>query len=49
MATTLPKGIRRFIRDEKARIRHTTADQKEQQKLIIQLKEKLNKPVKSAE
>ena len=40
MAKKLPKGIRKFIRDEKARLRREVTDLKEQQKLIEELKKK---------
>jgi hypothetical protein len=40
MARKLPKGIRKFIRSEKARIRRLVMDTKEQQKQIEELKKK---------
>lgn len=36
----LPKGIRKFIRKEKARIRRQVLDEKEQERLIEQLYQK---------
>ena len=39
----LPKSVRKFIREEKARIRRQVLDLKEQEKLISQLYEKLLK------
>ena len=38
-----PKGLRKFIRKEKARIRREVLDLKEQEKLISQLYQKLFK------
>jgi len=40
MAKKLSKSIRKFIREEKARIRRQVLDIKEQQKLIEELKKK---------
>jgi len=42
-----PKGLRKFIRKEKARIRREVLDLKEQEKLISQLYQKLFKPSKT--
>ena len=39
----LPKSVRKFIREEKARIRRQVLDLKDQEKLISQLYEKLLK------
>ncbi|GEM_PF-1081931 len=47
MATKLPKGIRRHIREEKARIRRQVMDVKEQEKLIVELKSKFIKKNKT--
>jgi len=40
MARKLPKGIKKHIRQEKARIRKQVMDAKEQKKLIAELKSK---------
>lgn len=43
MAAYLPKGVRRFIRNEKARIRRQVADSKVQLDLIQALKKRFSK------
>jgi len=43
MAKKLPKSLRKFIREEKARIRREVLDTKEQEKLISELYQKLFK------
>ncbi len=48
MATFLSKGVRRFVREEKARIRRQVTDAKEQLKLIEELKQKFSKKTKVA-
>lgn len=40
MAKKLPKGIRKHIREEKARIRREVLDAKEREKSIAELKSK---------
>lgn len=42
MKKRLPKGLRKFIRQEKARIRREVLDFQEQQKLINELYERLS-------
>ena len=39
----LPKSVRKFIREEKARIRRQVLDLKEQEKLIKQIYEKFKR------
>jgi len=41
MKKKLPKSIRKFIRKEKARIRRGVLDLKEQEKMILELYQKL--------
>jgi len=47
MKRKLPKGIRKYIRKEKARIRREILDLKEQEKLIQELYQSLFKPSKT--
>jgi hypothetical protein len=44
MKRRLPKGLRKYIRQEKARIRREVLDIKEQEKLIQELNQKLSLP-----
>ncbi len=44
MTRGLPKGLRKFIRREKARIRREVLDMKEQEKLISEIYQKFVKP-----
>jgi len=48
MPTYLPKGVRRHIRDEKARIRRQVTGAKEQLKLIAELKQRFCSKTKTA-
>jgi len=43
MKKRMPKSVRKFIRREKARIRREVLDIKEQEKLILELYQKLLK------
>ncbi len=45
----LPKGLRKFIRKEKARIRREVLDLKEQEKKIEELYQKVLKGIKKHE
>jgi hypothetical protein len=47
MVTYLPKGVRRFIRAEKGRIRRQVTDAKVQLKLIEELKQRFTKKIKT--
>ena len=47
MVTYLPKGVRRFIRAEKGRIRRQVTDAKVQLKLIEELKQRFTKKIKA--
>ena len=47
METFMSKGVRKYIRQEKARIRRQVTDAKVQMKLIEELKQKFLKKVKA--
>ena len=47
MKRKLPKSLRKYIRQEKARIRREVLDIKEQEKLIQELYQKLFKKLKA--